>query len=57
MNPVIIFTVEKENGKIHYTVLADGRNIGGGIVRTESDLQWQIKKYEAKGLKVEVITK
>ena len=57
MNPSITFVYELENGKIHYTVLADGRNIGGGLVRTESDLLYQVSKYEKKGLTVKIITK
>jgi hypothetical protein len=56
MYPIIVFIKEYENGKIHYTVLSDGRNIGGGIVRTESDFMYQASKYEKKGL-VKIITK
>ena len=35
-----------------YTVLSDGRNIGGGLVRTQSDLDYQMQKYRGKGLEV-----
>jgi len=55
--PEITIVKEYENGKIHYTVLADGRNIGGGLVRTESDFMHQVSKYEKKGLTVKIITK
>ena len=54
---MITFVKEYENGKIHYTVLSDGRNMGGGIVRTESDLLYQASKYEKKGLEVKIIQK
>jgi len=57
MYPLITFVKEYENAKIHYTVLADGRNIGGGIVRTMSDLDWQMQKYSKKGLEVKKIKK
>ena len=57
MNPSITFIYEIENAKIHYTVLCDGRNIGGGIVRTMSDLDWQMQKYSKKGLEVKKIKK
>ena len=57
MNPSITFVYELENGKIHYTVLADGRNIGGGLVRTQSDLDYQMQKYRNKGLDVKKIEK
>ena len=54
---MITFLCENEKGKIHYTVLSDGRNIGGGIVRTMSDLEWQMQKYSKKGLEVKKIKK
>ena len=57
MYPSITFVKEYENGKIHYTVLSDGRNIGGGIVRTQSDLDYQMQKYAKKGLEVKKIEK
>jgi hypothetical protein len=57
MYPSITFVKEYENGKIHYTVLSDGRNIGGGIVRTQSDLDYQMQKYSKKGLEVKKIKK
>jgi len=57
MTPQITFVWEMERGKIHYTVLSDGRNIGGGLVRTQSDLDYQISKYRAKGLNVKKIEK
>ena len=52
MTHQITFVWEMERNKIHYTVTADGRNIGGGIVRTMSDLEWQMQKYAKKGLEV-----
>jgi len=54
---MITFVIENEKGKIHYTVLSDGRNIGGGIVRTQSDLDYQMQKYAKKGLEVKKIKK